>query len=106
MDDIKVCKFCGQTILDGRECDCPVAMLQNEKNEAYTKATSEAKELIKEWNEDMFSIVRQSIQEIIFNDLKSVTIEDDYGIRLKLSKVAKGFIKLDRTETNKSSISI
>lgn len=79
---------------------------KKKKNEAFNKASNEAGELMSIWTDDYMQLVNAGIKLIIFNEMKSVCIEDDYGIKLKLTKASKGYIKMDRIDTNKSSITI
>lgn len=58
------------------------------------------------WDGEYMKLVNFGIKQIIFNNMKSVCIEDDYGTKLKLAKATKGFIKIEKTETDKSSVVI
>lgn len=101
-----VCEFCGQTLLEKSECNCIDAKIEKQKNEAYERASNKASELMSVWDGEYMNLVQAGIKQIIFNEIKSVSIEDDYGIKLKLAKASKGYIKIEKTETDKSSVVI
>lgn len=110
MLDIKlkeqICEFCGQVLLPKQVCECTDAKLQRQKTAAAEQAKAQVEELVPEWPEEYNDILTQGINNIIFNECKSITIEDNSGIKVKLQSQTKSFIKIDRTDTNKSSITI
>lgn len=78
----------------------------SKKKRAVETAKQEIQELVPEWPEEYKDILFEGINNIIFTELKSLTIEDDYGIKVKLQSQSKSFIKIDRIDTNKSSVTI
>ena len=100
------CQFCGQVLLGGQECDCADAVIHRAKKSAYDEAINEIKELVTNWPDEHIKVVESAADEIIFNGLKSAQFEDLYGVKLKLSFAPKSYIKIDKTKTSKSSITI
>lgn len=101
-----VCKFCGQVLMDKTECDCVEARIDRAKRDAISDAEDCIKEIASDWSEELQQLLFQGIEEIVMNGMKKITVEDDYGIKIALSSANKSYIKIDRTDTTKSSTTI
>lgn len=101
-----VCEFCGQVLMDNQECDCADAAILRAKKRAIENATDCIKDTVSEWPEEWREILFQGAEEIVMNDMKKITIEDNYGIKITLSSANKSYIKIDRTDTSKLSTTI
>lgn len=117
------CKFCGQTAnievlqdWEGHEwdelatelCDCTEAKCYTYKK----KRKEKAKQAIEEQfgaerenavGEDIVSILKSIIDLAVEDRINSGTIDIGNGIRAKIGVNAKGFIKVERIKTEKSS---
>ena len=100
------CEFCGQVLMDNQKCDCADAEIQRAKERAIDNATDHIKHTCKEWSDDWLEILFQGVEEIVMNDMKKITIEDNYGIKMTLASANKSFIKINRTDTSKVSTTI
>lgn len=64
------------------------------------------RETVGEWQEEWKEILISAAEEIVMNDMKKITIEDNYGVKITMSSANKSYIKIDRTETSKLSTTI
>lgn len=102
-----VCKFCDQVLMPGEKCNCSESQQQEQKEIAFSNAVDEIKECAAGWGGQRVDTLIEGASMIIFDDdIKSFQIEDNFGVKIKLSSCAKGFIKIDKTTTSKSSISL
>ncbi len=101
-----VCEFCGQVLIENSECDCSEARLYKAKKEALSDAQDCINDIASEWSKKWRDILLQGAEEIVMNEMKKITVEDDYGVKISLSSANKSFIKIDRTDTSKLSTTI
>ncbi len=101
-----VCEFCGQVLLLEQECSCVDAKIHRKKQNAYDEAVEEIQNLVPDWPDEYIHCIESAVNEIIFNFMKSAVFEDIYGVKLKLSTASKGYIKVEKTKTCKSSVTI
>ena len=66
----------------------------------------EIENFVPDWPEEYINVIDAAVNEIIFNYMKSAVFEDIYGVKLKLSTASKGYIKIEKPKTSKSSATI
>lgn len=61
-----VCEFCGQTLLDGRQCDCDAAMTHRSRLEAVDDAIYCIENMGKNFSEEELELLKQAAHNIVF----------------------------------------
>ena len=101
-----VCELCGQTLLDGRQCDCDAAMTHRSRLEAVDDAIYCIENMGKNFSEEELELLKQAAHNIVFLCSKKVTVENVLGekIVLQASKNARIKIQYSRAEKNTTEI--
>lgn len=100
------CEFCGQVILDGRECNCSMAVADRKKRKKIEEAEQLLYETFADDGEsyiptDTVEILKSCLPRIAAEDFKKVTIQLDGGIKASVKLNSNGKIEVERIDTLK-----
>ena len=100
------CKFCGQVILDGKECTCDGAVAERKKQNKIRQASALLKETFADDGESYIpagtvDVLISVLPMIADEDFKKVTIQLDGGIKASVKLNSNGKIEIERTDTLK-----
>lgn len=117
---IGTCIYCGQTrqieveggtqtkeLLDRQateECDCAEAVAAHESETVKTRTEKDIEMLFKEEFPDTASLLRAAVLPIMSGEMDKITIDTGKKIKGSVVKTSKGNIKVERTETRKTTI--
>lgn len=111
------CIYCGQTYqleTNGaateeqlnkwatQKCDCEQAMKAQESESIQNYAEDNVEGLFRREFPDTASLLKAAIIPIMANAMDSITIDTGKKVKGKVSKTAKGNIKVERIETKKT----
>ena len=117
-----VCRFCGQTSikevptewskdeideLTAETCECTEAGIYSDKKEQKERANDRIELLFGEKSgaairEETKDFLHAAIDPICSHYIQSVTVDAGNGTKGKISVTSKGFVKVSRTDTQKS----
>ena len=107
-----VCPFCGQISLTGGECNC-VDAIRDRQIKAKIKRAAQAineifgedcsKEGYRPVSEENIETMNIIAEQIANYKMHAVSIVLSSGTRAKITRGAKGVIKIERSETQKAS---
>lgn len=100
------CEFCGQVILDGKECTCDGAVDERKKQKKINEATRIIYETFADDGESYIpaktiDILISVLPLIADEDFKKVTIQLDGGIKASVKLNSNGKIEIERIDTLK-----
>ena len=113
------CIYCGQIQqIEGEEgmpeeernrkatelCDCKEAKVAKEKEKARTKAEKNIHSMFGEDFPETEEILMAAVKHIENGQIDSITIDTGMRVKGKVSKTAKGNIKVERTKTLKTAL--
>ena len=110
-----VCDFCGQVILDGGNCDCPEAERQIKIENQIERAAISIQEIFGDKckendyepvQQDNIDIMYDAATQIANHKMHAVSFVLSSGTRAKLTRGAKGVIKVERSETKKMALEV
>ena len=121
VEETGACMFCGQirklqTLFGWPEdkvneavtemCNCDQAIQYTAKKQQKGKAKERITELFGEESEkptfeEDVEIMNIAVDTILDRKLNSITMEIGKGLKAKISKTAKGYVKVERIETSK-----
>ncbi len=106
-----ICKFCGQVMLDGRECNCPAAKEQREIKRRIINAkqaindifvNSQVESNVIPPSDEALELMKYCVELIAYDHIDKASIVLPGAVKANISK--KGaVIKVERAETIKSS---
>ena len=106
------CPFCGQITLTGDLCNCPGAKQDRKIKEQIRRAKWTIKEIFGEActeegctpvSEDNIELMNAAVEQIANFKMHAISLVLPSGTRAKLTRSAKGVIKVERSETKKVS---
>lgn len=109
------CPFCGQISLTGGECNCPGAKRDRKIKDQIERAVQAIDEIFgeacseegyKPVSEDNIDIMNAAAVQIANYKMHAVSLVLSSGTRAKLTRGAKGVIKVERSETKKASTEV
>mgnify|MGYP002539173483 CR=1 FL=1 len=109
------CPFCGQISLTGDECNCPGARRDRKIKDQIERAVQAIDEIFgeacseegyKPVSEDNIDIMNAAAVQIANYKMHAVSFVLSSGTRAKLTRGAKGVIKVERSETKKASTEV
>lgn len=112
MNDQNVCEFCGQVLLDGRECNCPGAQEKREIERQINNAKRAIKRVfvdslvgdsVAPTSEEAMNLMELVVVALAYEFIEKASIVLPGGIKANLSKKSSA-IKVERVETIKSSM--
>lgn len=103
---MSTCKHCGQTLIDGKLCDCPDAVAERKKRSRISEAQDIIKDMFKDDGESLIPVgtvdlLMNSCPLIADGDVKKVTVQISDGIKAAVKYGAGGKIEVERTDTSK-----
>lgn len=113
--DQEPCPFCGQISLTGDECDCPEAKRERKIKNQIFRAKSTIREVFGEEckaegyepvSEDNIVFMNNAAEQIAKYKMHAVAVVLTGGTRAKLTRGAKGVIKVERSETKKTTFEV
>lgn len=111
----RVCPFCGQISLAGDECDCPGAKRDRRIKDQIERAVQAIDEIFgeacpeegyKPVSEDNIDVLNAAAVQIANYKMHAASFVLSSGTRAKLTRGAKGVIKVERSETKKASTEV
>lgn len=109
------CPFCGQISLTGDECNCPGARRDRKIKDQIERAVQAIDEIFGETcseegykpvSEENIDIMNAAAVQIANYKMHAVSLVLSSGTRAKLTRGAKGVIKVERSETKKASTEV
>ena len=109
------CPYCGQIQLMGGECDCPGARRARKIEDQIQRAVEAIDEIFgeacaeegyKPVSEDNIELMDAAAVQIANYKIHAVSLVLSSGTRAKLTRGAKGVIKVERSETKKNSTEV
>lgn len=109
------CPFCGQISLTGDECNCPGARRDRKIKDQIERAAQAIDEIFgeacseegyKPVSEDNIDIMNAAAVQIVNYKMHAASFVLSSGTRAKLTRGAKGVIKVERSETKKASTEV
>lgn len=109
------CPFCGQISLTGDECNCPGAKRDRKIKDQIKRAAQAIDEIFGEScleegytpvSEDNIDIMNAAAVQIANYKMHAVSFVFSSGTRAKITRGAKGVIKVERSETKKASTEV
>ena len=110
-----VCEYCGQVLMDGAECDCPGARLDRKIKKQIIKGKAAIqnlfgsaceKEGLTPVADENIEMMDAAVERIANCKMYSVTLVFPEGVKAKLTRSAKGAIKVERTEVKKNGLEV
>lgn len=103
---MKTCEYCGQVLLDDRDCTCDGAVAERKKRSRIAEAQDIIKDMFKDDGESL--IPAGTVDPLICScpliadgDVKKVIARISDGIRAAVKYGAGGKIEVERTDTSK-----
>lgn len=109
------CPFCGQISLTGDDCNCPAAKRDRKIKEQIERAVQAIDEIFGEAcsgegytpiSEDNIDIMNAAVVQIANYKMHAVSFVLSSVTRARLTRGAKGVIKVERLETKKESTEV
>lgn len=109
------CQFCGQILLNGDECTCTGAKMYRRIQDQIERAVLAINEIFGEAckeagyqpvSENSISLMNNAAMQIANYKMHAVSFTFASGTRAKLTRGAKGAIKVERLETKKASTQV
>ena len=105
-----ICKFCGQVLLDGRDCNCPAAKEERELERKIANAKKAVNEIFLSADEEStvppsqetIQLMRKCVEFVAYDHIAKVSIVLPGAVKATISKKGSA-IKVERAETIKSS---
>ena len=100
------CKYCGQILMDGAECDCPEA---TREREAEIRARADIRGESGEQSpgaESCRDVLKETAGQIARLEIAAATFSLPNGTKAKLSLSSKGGVKIERAETRKNVMEV
>ena len=110
MPETNVCKYCGQVGLG--PCDCDDAKRERVRREYLERANKEIENLLKAddgvslADEETIDLLKSVAEFVSYRCLQNVKFTLTNGITVSVKRVAAGAIKVERSESKKSSVAI
>ena len=99
-----VCKFCGQIRIDNSRCNCREAEAEARRESYLERAREEIDKLLSEdVDEGIVSRVKEIAEYVSYGKLNTAKFSTANGVTVTVKKVADGAIKIERSESIKSS---
>lgn len=99
------CMFCGQTILPGEECKCTEAKIDRAKKKQFKDAILKIEIMFNdlEPSTELLRLLNECVEAVLNGIVKKQTIIISESIKLDISISSDGNLKINRTDTIKSS---
>lgn len=110
--DGNFCPFCGQGMFDGDECDCDGAKRDRKIKASIHEAKAAIDRIFGAENEkagfevvpdESIEMLKTCVEPLAYHKIHAVSFILSSGTKAKLTRGAKGVIKIERTETKKDS---
>lgn len=102
---MSVCQYCGQVLIDNKECECPRAVAERKKEQIITEAKALVNQIFAAGSEPVpeESVeIMKDICELIANGyLRKVSIVLPGGIKANIKTAAKAKIEVEKINTTK-----
>lgn len=110
-----VCRYCGQVrmvtleasasqedvdMLATKECDCPSAKIQRDRDQRYEKASRNIEKIFKD-SQETAEILKMAAKKIVNDEIDSVAVKCG-RMTGKASATSKGTIKVSRTDKDET----
>lgn len=111
MENENICTFCGQVMLDGRDCNCPAAKEQRELERKIANAKKAVNEIFLNTDfgdsvippsEETLGLMKHCVELIANDHIDKISIVLPGAVKATISKKGST-IKVERAETIKSS---
>ena len=106
------CKYCGQILMDGAECDCPEATREREAEIRARAARNAIDDIFGESGEQSpvtescRDVLKETAGQIARFEIAAATFSLPNGTKAKLSLSSKGGAKIERAETRKNVMEV
>lgn len=110
-----VCQYCGQISMPGEECNCPEAKRERRIKDQILRAKNTIREVFgqacqdegyKPVSAENIEIMDAAAVQIANYKMHAVSLVLSSGTRAKLTRGAKGVIKVERSETKKTTLEV
>ena len=114
-DDEVACPYCGQIKIMGGECDCPGAKRARKIEDQIQRAVEAIEDIFgeacteegyKPVSEENIELMDAAAVQIANYKIHAISLILSSGTRAKLTRGAKGVIKVERSETKKNSTEV
>lgn len=113
-EESPVCQYCGQINLTGDVCNCYGAQKAQRIAEQIKNAHQAIEEIFSDEDEngnlyvgeETINILKTIAEQIAHHKIHSAAFVLPHGTRAKLSRSAKGTIKVERTKTEKEAAEV
>lgn len=110
MKDQNICEFCGQVLLDGRDCDCYAATKKRETEKKIEDAKQNIQDIFVNTvsdevvppGDEALDLLGKCVEAVAYEHITKASIVLPGGVKANLSKKNTA-IKVERVETIKSS---
>ena len=101
-----VCEFCGQILLDGRECDCTDAVIHKKRLKAVDKAVDYIERMGVDFSDEELELLKQAAEHIIFQRCEKVVVENLSKEKITLQSSKNARIKIQHSKAEKNTTEI
>lgn len=114
-EDEATCPYCGQIQIMGGNCDCPGAKRARKIEDQIQRAVDAIEEIFgeacaeegyKPVSEENIELMDAAAVQIANYKIHAISLVLSSGTRAKLTRGAKGVIKVERSETKKNSTEV
>lgn len=103
---MRTCEYCGQVLLDNKDCTCDGAVTERKKQSRIAEAQDIIKDMFKGDSESLIpdgtvDLLMVSCPLIADGGVKKVTVQLSDGIRAVVKYGTGGKIEVERTDTTK-----